>query len=84
MVHRRTGAMHHYPATVIFPRAGGMTTIWHGSSDPTQASPTRLCSAGSEKKAQRAGYALLHYACAFDAEKAVEELASQGVVVSAS
>lgn len=67
-------AMHHYPATVIFPRAEAMTTIWHGSSDPAQASPPAWALRGVKKRLSAPVMPSLNYACASDAEKTVEEL----------
>ncbi len=68
-------AMHHYPATAIFPRDEEMTTIWHGSSDPSQASPPAWALRGVKKRVSAPVMPSLNYACALDAEKAVEAVA---------
>ena len=67
-------AMHCYPATVIFPAQDGMTTIWHGSSNPDQASPPEWSLRGVKKRLSTPIMLSLNYTCTYDAERVVEEL----------
>lgn len=67
-------AVHHYPATVIFPASDEMTTIWHGSTDPALAGPSEWLLRGVKKRLSTPIMLSLNYTCSFDAELVVEEL----------
>jgi Xaa-Pro aminopeptidase len=67
-------AVHHYPATVIFPASDEMTTIWHGSTDPALAGPSEWLLRGVKKRLSTPIMLSLNYSCSFDAELVVEEL----------
>jgi Xaa-Pro aminopeptidase len=67
-------AVHHYPATVIFPVLDDMTTIWHGSTDPALAGPSEWLMRGVRKRLSTPIMLSLNYTCSFDAELVVEEL----------
>jgi len=67
-------ALHHYPATVIFPASDEMTTIWHGASDPAMAGPPKWLMRGVQKRLSTPIMLSLNYTCTFDAELVVEEL----------
>lgn len=67
-------ALHNYPVTVIFPREEEMTTIWSGPMPPAEPYPPAWCLRGVKKRISVPIIPSLGYTCAFDAEKAVEEL----------
>ena len=67
-------AVHHYPASVIFPISDEMTTVWHGSTDPALAGPAEWLMRGVRKRLSTPIMLSLNYTCAFDAELVVEEL----------
>lgn len=67
-------AVHHYPATVIFPVSDDMTTIWHGSTDPALAGPPEWLMRGVRKRLSTPIMLSLNYTCSFDAQLVVEEL----------
>ncbi len=66
--------LHDYPATVIFPRADPMITIWHGSTDPAQASPPAWAMRGVAKRLSAPVMLSVNFAAALDAEKVVETM----------
>ncbi|MDX9859865.1 MAG: M24 family metallopeptidase [Rhodospirillales bacterium] len=75
-------AVHAYPAAVVFARDGEMTTITHGSSDPTKAGPAPWLARGATKRISTPIMLSLNYTCDYDGRKVVEELApKKGCVI---
>lgn len=66
--------MHDYPSAVIFPRSEPMTTIWHGSTDPSQASPPAWAMRGVAKRLSVPVMPSVNFAAALDGEKVAGEL----------
>ena len=71
-------AVHGYVAAAIFPREDEMTTFWHGSSVPEQASPEAWLLRGVKKRISTPIMLSMNYTTTFDGEKAVEELKGYG------
>ena len=46
-------AVHGYPVSVIFPVADGMTTFWHGSSNPKEVGPAEYLLRGVKNASPR-------------------------------
>jgi Xaa-Pro aminopeptidase len=67
-------AVHGYPVSVIFPVADGMTTLWHGSSNPKEVGPPEWLLRGVKKRITTPIMLSLNFTCRFAAEKVVEEL----------
>lgn len=67
-------AVHGYPVAVIFPVADQMTTIWHGSSDPTEAGPAEYLLRGVRKRINTPIMPSLNFTTSFHAEQVVQEL----------
>jgi Xaa-Pro aminopeptidase len=67
-------AVHGYPVSVIFPVADGMTTLWHGSSNPKEVGPPEWLLRGVKKRITTPIMLSLNFTCTFAAEKVVEEL----------
>jgi len=71
-------AVQGYVAGAIFPREEEMTTFWHGSNVPEQASPESWLLRGVKKRISTPIMLSMNYTTTFDGEKAVEELKGCG------
>jgi len=71
-------AVHAYPAALIFPREGEMTTFWHGSSDPGEAVPEPWLLRGVGKRLSAPVMLSMNYTTSYDGERVVAELKGYG------
>jgi Xaa-Pro aminopeptidase len=71
-------AIHAFAAAVIFPREDEMTTFWHGSREPKEASPEPWLLRGVKKRISTPIMLSMNYTTTYDGEKVVEELKGYG------
>jgi Xaa-Pro aminopeptidase len=71
-------AVHAYPAAVLFPREDEMTTFWHGSIEPQEASPEAWLLRGVKKRISTPIMLSMNYTTTYDGQKMVEELKGYG------
>jgi Xaa-Pro aminopeptidase len=69
--------MHCYPIAVIVPVSDEMTTVFHGSSDPSQAAPPAWALRGVGKRLSTPVMPSLNYAAYQDAELIARELSGK-------